>query len=140
VEHVARACRLVQRIDVLCAEEEPLADRFAEACERRVGGIGADIAALATASGVETPDQLRIAGEAFGCRDVLDPVLLPEPVRVAERPHAAFGADPGAGEHEHALARRDADGRELRAFGHPGQRDHAPDCCGGAARASMIRS
>src|SRR5689334_11042997 len=47
---------------------------------------------------VEPLHQRRIAAEALGAGDVLNPVVLPQAVVGAEGPEARFGADPGAGQ------------------------------------------
>jgi len=103
VVHVPRACALVQRIDVLGAEKESIPQSGFQLREGEVRGIRRAATRLCAPLGIEAPDDLGVAGPSFGRRDVLDPVLLPEPVGVAKGPDAALGADPGTCEDEDAL-------------------------------------
>ena len=59
---------------------------------------------LPAASVVEILHQRRIAREALGRRDLLDPVTLPQSVGSAERRHPALRGDPRPGEHDDAHA------------------------------------
>ena len=136
VQHAARARLLVQRVDVLRAEEEPVYQLLAETGQREVRGVGLDVGNPPAALGVETPDQQRVALEAFGRGHVLDAVLLPEAVRIAKGRHAALGADARAGEHEDPLPAPDAQRRELAAGSDLRQGNHGVGngCASGARR------
>src|SRR5262249_44339530 len=74
--------------------------------QREVRGVRLHFRELPPALGVELPHQLGIALERLGSGHVLDPMLVPESVRVAEGAHAALGAHSRAGQDEDALAQR----------------------------------
>ncbi len=77
VRHPQRARGLVQRVDVLGAQKEPIAEPLLEGGQREVGGVWRHRERLGPPLRVESPDQRRVAREAPGGRDVLDVVLLP---------------------------------------------------------------
>ena len=90
----------VQAVHVLGHEEEAVAHPRLGLGERGVAGVRAHGAGLAPPLGVEAPDEPRVLLEALGRRHLLDRVVLPEAVRVAEGRHAALGGDAGAGQDE----------------------------------------
>ncbi len=124
-----RAPFLVQVVDVLGAQEEPLAERALERGEPAVRSVGLARRRLRAALGIEPPDGLGVRGPAFRRGDLLEAVLLPEAPRVTKRPNAALGADPRPGEDEDALRGTDGERREGRMGsngGHGRQGSHTP--------------
>src|SRR5262249_18287199 len=107
VAHVLRACRFVQGIHVLRADEEPLADSFLELRERDMCAVGLALARLCAALRVEPPHERRVRRPTFGRCDVFDAMLLPKTTRVAKRLDAALGTDASPGEDEYGFARVD---------------------------------
>jgi hypothetical protein len=63
---------------------------------------------LRAALRIKAPHDLGVFPPALWRGNLLKAVLLPEPTAVAKRADTAFGADPSAGEHEHALSVFDA--------------------------------
>lgn len=110
VHDAARACRFVQPIHVLSAQEEAFSQVRFERRERMVRGVWPHAGRLRPALRIEAPDERRIISEALGRRDLLEAMLLPEPVRVAKGANATLGADPRAGQDEHAHVPGDSNG------------------------------
>ena len=102
----------MQRVDILRAEKEPIAEHRFERGQRLVRGIGCHRAGLRAPQGIEAPHQSRVLGPPFGRRYFLDAVLLPEASRVAKRLDPALGADACAGQHEHLRTGRQIERRE----------------------------
>ncbi len=100
-----RASLLVQRIDVLGAEKEAVAERALEVGQSTMSGIGSDGGMAFPALGIELPDHFRVGMEGLRGGDVLDAVAAPQSVGAAEGRKTALGADSSAGQHEHAILR-----------------------------------
>ena len=102
VEHAVRAGALVQVVDVLGDDQQLgtaiLCPFAVEPCQRRMGRIGLRSLNARAPLVVEALDEIGIAAEGLRRRDILHPVIFPQPVLGAEGAQARFGADPGAGE------------------------------------------
>jgi hypothetical protein len=109
VEKAVGAGALVEVVDVLCAEEEAVADSLLEFGEGVVGGVGLGFGSVGAAFGIELPDEFGIASPGIGCADVFNAIAGPEAVVGAEGGQAALGADAGAGEDEYAVGGGDGD-------------------------------
>ena len=68
-------------------------------------GIRRGLCGLRAPGVVEREHQIRIAGEALGRGDILDPMLRPKPAFVAKRAEPAFCGDACAGE-DHDIGHR----------------------------------
>ena len=104
VGHSARARALVQVIDVLGAEEHPLAEARLELRQGPVSRVGLLVTRGQAPLGLEPPDEQGVPLECARARDLLDPVSVPEAADAAKGGDAALGADPRAGQHEDARA------------------------------------
>ena len=101
VRHARRSGPLVQVIDVLRHHLDlagPLQPRDGLVRGVRPGGEH-----LAAALVVKPDHQRAVAGQRLGRADLLDPVIGPEPVRIAEGRKAAVGAHSGAGKNDDFL-------------------------------------
>ena len=114
VKHTGRAGELVEIVDVLGAEEEPV-ESVLECGDGLVGRIGLGVGGVAAAHGVEVPDELGIAAPGGGRGDIFEAVVAPEAIGVAEGGDAAFGGDASAGEQEEAVGGGNGEG--LRVHG-----------------------
>jgi len=104
VDGTRRAGQLMEIVDILRAEEEPVRESVLEGGDGLVGGIGLGVNRFAAAHGVEVPDEFGIAAPGGGSGDVFETVVAPEAIRVAEGRDAALGGDAGAGEEEEAIS------------------------------------
>lgn len=98
VDQPPGAGAFVQVVDILGDDQQvagPVGVEPRQRLVRRVRDLGLDRLAPRV---VEAVDEVGIARESLGRRDVLDPMLLPQPARVAEGVDAAFGRNPGAGQ------------------------------------------
>ena len=57
---------------------------------------------LTTAGIVKCLHKIRVTGEAFWCRHILNTVLFPQPVRSTEGSNTGLGRDPRPGQHHHS--------------------------------------
>ena len=100
VDHVAVARGLVQPIDVLC-DDQDLGARFGlQSGKRQMRLVGPRLRRLRAARVVEPVHKGGVAGKGLGRGHVLDPVLRPDPARIAERAKPAFGGNARAGEND----------------------------------------
>ena len=108
MEQRNRAGALMQIVDILRHDQHRMRPIAFEPRQRFVRGVGLDIAGdeLMSARVVEGMYAFRIAGEGFGRRNLLDPVLGSNAIRIAEGVQAGFLRDsrtrenndrPGAG-------------------------------------------
>ncbi len=97
-----RTSALVKAIDVLSHEQETIAQAFLHGRQGAVAGVWLNRLRLVPAERIEPPDELRIPNEAFRRGHIFDTMLLPQPVRVAERGQAAFRGNTGAGQDKQA--------------------------------------
>ncbi len=73
-----------------------------------MGGVGLRGEGVATAHGVEAPDELGVGLPGFGGGDLFDAVAVPEASGASEGGEAAFGGDAGSGEDEEAVLESEA--------------------------------
>jgi hypothetical protein len=106
VNDALRSGLLVQRIDILGAKKEPLRHGSLELRQGEVRRIGHNGLVPLSALCVELPHQRRIGRESFWGGDLFNAIPSPQSVRAAKRRKPTFGADPGAGEHEEMIFRR----------------------------------
>ena len=99
VQHLRRAGPLVQVVHVLGDDTYAPAGHLLKLGQGQVPGIRGHGAGLGAALVIEVQHQGRVAGKAFGRGHVLDAVLLPQPIGVAEGADAAFGRYAGAGKY-----------------------------------------
>ena len=90
---------LVQRIDVL-GDGKNVAVLALEPGKGEMGCVGPRLFVPGAAEIVEAMHENWVAGEAFGCRHVLDPEVLPESARPAKSAEPAFGRQPRLGQHD----------------------------------------
>ena len=74
-----------------------------------MGGEG-----VATAHGVEAPDEGGVGAPCFGGGDVFYAVVVPEASGAAEGGEAGFGGDAGSGEDEEAVLGGEVHGEMIR--------------------------
>lgn len=98
-----RTCALVKVIDVLGTEIKPVAELLFDLRERNVGSIRLRSKSIATAHGVEVPDECRIGVPRFRRRDFIDAIAVPKTSRSTESSKSTLGRDPGASEDEEAI-------------------------------------
>ena len=89
---------VMQVVDILSDEQQVITELSPQFRQGVVRGIGLDICQLAAALIIEILHQGRIGGKAFRCRDLLDRMTAPQPVRGAKGRHARFGGNAGAGQ------------------------------------------
>lgn len=89
---------LVQVIDVLGDENHFSREGFLEVCQSLMRRIGLGFHVLGASHVIEIMDQFGIRVEPFRCRDILDPMLRPKTVFIAEGSQAALGGDTRAGQ------------------------------------------
>src|ERR1700760_3261440 len=94
------ASALVEVVDILSAEVETVVQLLLNLSEGEVGCVGLRGDGVATALGVEMPDELGVGGPGFRGGDLLDAVTVPEAAGTAEGGEATFGGDAGSGEDE----------------------------------------
>ena len=99
VNEVLRAGCLVQRIDVL-GDGKNVAVLALEPGKGEMGCVGPRLFVPGAAEIVEAMHENWVAGEAFGCRHVLDPEVLPQSARPAKSAEPAFGRQPRPGQHD----------------------------------------
>ena len=108
-QHAGAAGLLVQAIDVLGDQRQPVGVAGLEFGQRHVAGVGLRVDQPGAALGVPVPDTLRVGAEGLGRGQFLRAEVGPQAgLRVAESGHAGLGADAGAREHGDA-----------RRFAHP---------------------
>ena len=101
VDHLVAARPLVQVIDVL--RDDPHVEvlfQFRKAAMALIRLGGED---LFPALVIKIEDEARIGPESLGRGDILHPIMLPQAVGVPEGRDTAFGAHPGAGQHDKFL-------------------------------------
>ncbi len=96
VENMRRTRPFVQIVDIL--GDDPDVEIAFQTGNRPVGGVRLGLEHFGTPLVVETDDAPTIEIKRFGNADLLDPVIPPCSVGVAERRQTAVGADAGAGE------------------------------------------
>jgi hypothetical protein len=89
----------VEVVDILGDEQELASPFCLQQCERVVRGIWLNGPQLRPPRVIECVDQNRIARVRFWSGDIIDPVAFPQSVGATEGCQAAFGRDPGAGQH-----------------------------------------
>ena len=96
VENMRRTRPFVQIVDIL--GDDPDVEIAFQTGNRPVGGVRLGLEHFGTPLVVETDDAPTVEIKRFGNADLLDPVIPPCSVGVAERRQTAVGADAGAGE------------------------------------------
>ncbi len=91
---------LMEAVHVLGDEQKPIAQALLHVGQGTMTGVRLDRLRLLPPKRIELPDELGIADEAVGRGDVLDPVLLPQAIRIAERREAALRGNPGPGQNQ----------------------------------------
>ena len=102
LDHALRTGALVQAIDVLSHEQEVVAKPGLDRGQSAMARVWLHGLRLLAPKRIELPHQFGIAGEALGRSHVLDAMLFPQTVRVAERGKAALRGNPRAGQDEKA--------------------------------------
>ena len=82
VKHPSATSAFVQVVDVL--GDHVYIELLLQSSDRMVGGIRSRSKDLCPALVVEVEYQRGVTGERFGCGHVLDPVLFPKPIAIAE--------------------------------------------------------
>lgn len=97
-----RSCAGMQVIDILGDDQHLGRPAPLQLRQRQMRGIRHDgrVAELGTARVVEAMHARGVACEGLRRRDILDPHLRPDPVRVAEGGEPGFPADAGPGQHD----------------------------------------
>jgi len=103
VVNAVGAGALVEVIDVLGAEIEAIAQPLFYFGKAEVSGVGFGPEGVATAHGVETPDEFRVGLPRLGSRDLFDTVAVPQSSGAAKGSEAALGGDARSGENEEAI-------------------------------------
>src|SRR4051794_9307374 len=103
VQDARGACLFVQVVDVLGADQEPVADRGLQLGERDMGRVRFLLRRRLPPRRIKGPHQIWIAAPRFGCRDVFDTYVVPHAVRVPEGRNPALGADASARQDKHAV-------------------------------------
>jgi len=101
MRHAGRAGPLVEVIDILGHDLHIVA--LLEAGDGLVGRIGTRGKHLVPPLVVEFDDQGPVARQRLGRADILDPVVGPQAVRVAEGRQTAVGTHSGTGENHDSL-------------------------------------
>ena len=96
VKNMRRTRPFVQIVDIL--GDDPDVEIAFQTGNRPVGGVRLGLEHFGTPLVVETDDAPTVEIKRFGNADLLDPVIPPCSVGVAERRQTAVGADAGAGE------------------------------------------
>ena len=104
LDDALRTGALVKSVDILGDEEEAVAEALLHLRDRPVAGVRLHRLRLLAPQRVELPHEFGIARETLGRGHVLDPVLLPQAVRVAEGGEAALRGNAGPGQDEEARA------------------------------------
>lgn len=100
VDDAFRAAALVQIIDILRDERQPLAEPLFKPRQRLVRSIRMNVLQRKTPRIVEGMNERRIAREAFRRRDIAIVVFRPDAIRIAKGRDAGIGGNPGAGEND----------------------------------------
>ena len=104
VQHAPRPAAFMQVVDILGDDQQlAVAIRASSRPSASCAGIGLRGEHRRAALVVEALDQIGIAAEALGRGDLLDRVILPQPVLGAEGSQPAFGGDSGTGQ-DHDIA------------------------------------
>lgn len=101
VDHLVAARPLVQVVDVL--RDDPHVEILFQFREAAMALIRLGREDLLPALVIKIEDKARIGPESLGRGDILHPVMLPQAVGVPEGRDTAFGAHPGAGQHDKFL-------------------------------------
>lgn len=117
------AGRRVQWVYVLRAQEQRIPKLLLQSRQSSVSGIRPSPRCLLSPLGVELPNKLRVPLPALRRGDILDPMVLPEPVRIPKRGEPALRTDSSSGEDEDAIARRDLDGSKFTVVGNSSHQD-----------------
>ena len=80
VNDAFRSRLLMQRIDILRTQEEPLRQAALQFRQSKVGRIRLDGFVPLSPLGIELPHQRRVRGKRLWSRHILDPVPAPNPV------------------------------------------------------------
>jgi hypothetical protein len=103
MDDALRSTLLMQRIDILRAQEEPVRQAALQFRQREVGWVRLDRFVPLSPFRIELPHQSRIGGKRLGCRDIFDPVATPNTVYPTKSGQAALGANSRAGQHEQVI-------------------------------------
>ncbi|HWC18313.1 MAG TPA: hypothetical protein VG498_14925 [Terriglobales bacterium] len=103
MDNIARACLLMQIVNVLRAQENAVAEIPLELGQNKVSRIWFCRRSSTTAHGVELPDEPGIAPPSIRRSNFFYSVVTPEPVNSAESSNSALRADSSTGQNEHAL-------------------------------------
>ena len=101
MDHLVAARPLVQVVDVL--RDDPHVEVLLQGRETVMALIRLGGEDLFPALVIKIEDKTRIGPESLGRGDILHPIMLPKTVRVPEGRDTAFGAHPGAGQHDKFL-------------------------------------
>ena len=101
MDHLVAARPLVQVVDVL--RDDPHVEVLLQGRETVMALIRLGGEDLFPALVIKIEDKARIGPESLGRGDILHPIMLPKTVRVPEGRDTAFGAHPGAGQHDKFL-------------------------------------
>jgi hypothetical protein len=101
--HAVGSGALMKVVDVLGAEIEPLTQFLFDYCKSNVSTIRLGSESIATAHGVEPPDEFRIGVPGFGCRNLLDTIPIPKPAGAPKGSKPTLSGDAGPGEDKEAI-------------------------------------
>ena len=92
----------VQVVDVLGDQQKVAVEFVLKSGQGMVSRVGLHFFQLGAASVVETLHQFRVASKTFWCGNVLNMVVFPQTVAIAEGAHAGFGGNSGTGQYHDA--------------------------------------
>lgn len=101
MDHLVAARPLVQIVDVL--RDDPHVEVLLQGRETVMALIRLGGEDLFPALVIKIEDEARIGPKSLGRGDILHPIMFPKTVRVPEGRDTAFGAHPGAGQHDKFL-------------------------------------
>ena len=107
MKQVAGAGTLVQVVHILGDEQHVARPSRLELRQSEMGSVGAEtrIEELSAPDIIEAVDELRVAGERFGRRDILGSMALPEAAGATEDLKPGLGGDPGSRQNDDQASR-----------------------------------
>lgn len=100
VKHLLRSAFFMQVVHVLGDDDDVTVPVLLQAGQGVMSGIGDSVSGIGAAFVVEPLHQPRISGKAFRGGHILDAVLGPQPVRIAERAQPAFRRNACTGQND----------------------------------------
>jgi 4-hydroxy-tetrahydrodipicolinate reductase len=93
MKQAPRTCPFVQIVHILCDNQQFALPTRVEMPQRPVRSVGLGLLDMIAAHVVKAQDKIGVTGKTLGRCHILNPVLLPEAARVAERANPAFGGN-----------------------------------------------